>query len=512
MIDFLPIKRALISVYDKTGLDELVKVLEKFNVEILSSGGTFDYLSSKFDNVKPLSSITGITSIIDGRVKTLHPLIHASILARKDFEKHINELKEFGVEPIDLVVINFYPFEKVLCKESVTEEEIIENIDIGGPTLVRSAAKNFSSVAVVSGIEQYDFLINELTKNSGSVSFDFRKRLAAKAFQRIVEYDISISNYFNSKSVLNISLNLDCELRYGENSHQSAALYGEFTKYFEKLHGKDLSYNNILDIISAAELVFEFNKPACAIVKHNSPCGVALGESVYEAYEKALSSDPISAFGGIVAFNKTVDNDTAKKLNEIFLEVIIAPDFSTEAIETLKKKKDRRIIKVNSDFKSKGEFLLDYELRSVVGGILVQTKDKVVVNENTLVYVTDLKPDIREFDDLIFAFTVSKYIKSNAIVFAKNEMTLGIGGGQTSRLDSVKVAIMKAKEFNHDLTNSVVASDGFFPFPDAVQVAFEAGASAFIQPGGSVRDKEVIHFANEKNLKMVLTNIRHFKH
>lgn len=512
MIDKLPIKRALISVYDKIGLNELVQVLNRFNVEIFSSGGTFEYLNKNFRNIKNLSEISGINSLLDGRVKTLHPHIHASILAKKDSEAHLNELKSIGIEPFDLVVINFYPFEKIVEKENVSEDEVIENIDIGGPTLVRSAAKNFNSVVVISSIEQYRLLIEELERNSGSVSLEFRRKSAAEAFQRIVQYDSAISNYFNQDKVLNISLSFEKELRYGENPHQAANLFGEFFKSFKHLHGKELSYNNILDIISATELVFDFERTACAIIKHNSPCGAAIGDSTKEAYEKALASDPISAFGGIVAFNDKFDTETAEKLNEIFLEVIVAPEYDKNVLEILKKKKDRRIVQVEQNFKSKRGLLHQYELKSVIGSLLVQSKNKLVIDKEKLEFVTNQKPDEKEIDDMIFAFTVAKYVKSNAIVFAKNGMTLGIGGGQTSRVDSVKIAIMKAKEFNHNLANSVVASDGFFPFSDSVEIASNAGATSFIQPGGSIRDNEIIEFANSKNLKMVLTKIRHFKH
>lgn len=512
MINYLPIKRALVSVYDKTGISELVEVLQQYDVEIYSTAGTFDYLSKRFSNIKSLSEITGINSLLNGRVKTIHPFVHAAILARKDSIDHLDELKSIKVEPFDLVIINFYPFEKVIAKENISEDEVIENIDIGGPTLVRSAAKNFNSIAVITSIEQYEKLFKELEKNSGSISLEFRKQLAAEAFQRIVEYDSAISNYFNCDRVLNLSLNLEKDLRYGENPHQSAKLFGEFFRTFKVLHGKELSYNNILDIVSATELVFEFEKNACAIVKHNSPCGVAISDSEKDTYEKALLCDPISAFGGIVAFNHKIDNITAEKLNEKFLEVIVAPEFSDSVLEILKKKKDRRIIQVDKNLKSYKGHLYNYELKSVIGGILVQSKDNLVVNKNSLNAVTVQKPNEKELNDLIFAFTVAKYVKSNAIVFAKNGMTIGIGGGQTSRVDSVKIAIMKAKANNHDLYNSVVASDGFFPFPDSIEIASNAGARSFIQPGGSIRDLEVIQFANDHNLKMILTEIRHFKH
>lgn len=512
MLGNLTIKRALISVYDKIGLIELTEVLNQFGIEIFSTGGTFDFLSQKFNTIKNLSEITGITSLLDGRVKTLHPLVHSAILAKKDSEKHLEELKSVGIEPFDLVVINFYPFDKILASKDFSEDEIIEYIDIGGPTLVRSAAKNFNSVVVISSITQYQRLIEELKKNSGRVSINLRRQFAAEAFQNIVQYDVAISNYFNHDRVLNVTLNLESELRYGENPHQSAKLYGNFFKSFQHLHGKELSYNNILDITSATELVFEFNKIACALIKHNSPCGVATGDSTKEAYEKALNCDPVSAFGGIVAFNNTINAETANKLNDIFLEVVVAPDFDDKALEILKKKKDRRIIKVNENIKSMKSFLYSYELKSVPGGILIQSKDDCILMNDFLEIATVSRPDQKELDDLKFAFTVSKYVKSNAIVFAKGGMTIGIGGGQTSRVDSVKIAIMKAKEFNHNLENSVVASDGFFPFPDSVEIAASVGAKAFIQPGGSIRDSEVIQFANNNKLKIVLTKIRHFKH
>lgn len=512
MINLLPIKRALISVYDKSNLTDLVKVLEKFGVEIFSSGGTFEFLKNEFPTIKPLSEISGISSLLDGRVKTLHPSVHAAILARKDSEKHLNELKEAGIKPFDLVVVNFYPFEKFIDKKEVSELEVIENIDIGGPTLVRSAAKNYESVAVLSSVSQYDSFIKELKEHSGMTTVDFRRMLAAEAFQRIVEYDVAISNYFNKEVNLNIALPIEKVLRYGENPHQSAKLYGNFLQTFQPFHGKELSYNNILDIVSATELVLEFDRIACAIIKHNSPCGVAIGNSALEAFEKALKCDPVSAFGGIVAFNKKVDKSTAEKLNEVFLEVVIAPEFDSDALEILKKKKDRRLVLVDRNYKHQKIFFNSMDIRSIPGGLLVQSKDNFVINRNELEFVTYQKPDESELEDMIFAFTVAKYVRSNAIVFAKNGMTLGIGGGQTSRVDSVKIAIMKASEFNHNLENTVVASDGFFPFADSVEIASKAGAKSFIQPGGSIRDSEVIKFANDNNLKMVITKIRHFKH
>ncbi len=512
MIEHLQIKRCLISVYDKTDLTRLVKALKKHNVEIFASGGTYNFLTEQFDGIKSLSEITGLVSLLNGRVKTLHPLVHASILARKDLKEHLDELKAIGIEPFDLVVVNFYPFEKVIASTQTSEEEIIENIDIGGPALVRSAAKNFQSIVVLTSINQYDSFIDELETNNGSISFELRKKLASEAFQMVAEYDVAISNYFNKDNKLNISLPLEKELRYGENPHQSAKVYGAFSEYFQQIHGKELSYNNILDIVAVTDLVMEFDKTACAIVKHNSPCGVAIGDSTAEVFEKARACDPISVFGGIVAFNTKFNSLTAEKLNEIFIEVIVAPDYDEDVLEILRKKKDRRLIKFNPNYFKNSEFLFANELRSIPGGLIIQSKDKINIEENDLEFVTDLRPNSNELEDLKFAFIVAKYVKSNAIVFAKNGMTIGIGGGQTSRVYSVMIAIMKANEFKHDLNDSVVASDGFFPFPDSVEIAAEAGAKAFIQPGGSIRDNEVIYLANQKKLKMVLTKIRHFKH
>lgn len=510
MIEFLTIKTALISVYDKTKLNNLVDSLKRFNVNIYASDGTYSFLSEKYSDIKHINEITGFDQLLNGRVKTLNSSLHSAILAKKDSLEHLEKLKNRGIEPIDLVVINFYPFEKMSKNKNLSDEEIIEYIDIGGPTLVRASAKNFKSVAVISGIDQYDEFIDELEKNSGKVSIELRKKLAKQAFQRIVQYDVEISKFFDGEEYFTISFPLEKKLRYGENPHQEGFVYGEFFKYFKQIHGKELSYNNILDIISAVNLVYEFDEIAAAIIKHNSPCGVALGNSTFEAYEKALSTDPISAFGGIVAFNKKIDKQTTEKLNEIFLEVIVAPDFEDDALELLKAKKDRRIIKVNPEFKKIEKY--SFEFRSIPGGALVQSVNTQSIDEKLLNTVTDNEPTLNEFRDLVFGFKVAKHVKSNAIVFTKNLMTLGIGAGQTSRLDSVKAAIMKAKEFNHDLNQSSVASDGFFPFPDAVEVAVNAGATSFIQPGGSVRDKEVIQFANERKLKMVITNIRHFKH
>lgn len=507
MNDKLKIKRALISLSDKEDIVELCTALIKFNVEIFSSEGTKKFLETNGVPTKSISEITELPTLLGGRVKTLHPFIHAAILADKNSSQHMNELLERDIKPFDLVVVNFYPFDKVVMDSSENESEIIENIDIGGPTMIRSAAKNFQNIVVLSSKEQYPSFIEELNTNHGAISSKMRKKLAASAFQKIVEYDISISNYFNREEVLNFSSKKELSLRYGENPHQSAELYGNFFGSFQHIHGKELSYNNILDINAAADLIDDLDENSCVIMKHNNPCGAATGINCFEAYSKALNCDPISTFGGIVAFNTSIDIDTAKKLNDIFLEVIILPTINNKIRDLLSTKKDRRIIlykKIQNNPKK------DY--RSVRDGTLVQSKNELLFDKNSLKIVTEKKPSEEEMDDLIFAWRIVKHVKSNAIVYVKNKGTIGIGAGQMSRVDSAKIAKMKVNQFNHDTKNCVVASDAFFPFADGLEEAISVGATGVIQPGGSVRDQEVIDAANKNNISMVFTNIRHFKH
>lgn len=503
----LKIKRALISLSDKEDIIELCTALIKFNVEIFSSEGTKKFLETNGVPTKSISEITELPALLGGRVKTLHPFIHAAILADKNSSQHMNELLERDIQPFDLVIVNFYPFEKVLKENSTNEFDIIENIDIGGPTMIRSAAKNFQNIVVLSSKEQYPAFIEELNTNNGTISKEMRKKLAASAFQRIVEYDIAIANYFNGEEVLNFSSKKELSLRYGENPHQSAELYGNFFGSFQHIHGKELSYNNILDINAAADLIDDLDDNSCVIMKHNNPCGAATGINCFEAYKKALDCDPISVFGGVVAFNSEIDINTAKKLNEIFLEVIILPTINDEIRDLLSTKKDRRIIlyrKIQNNSKK------DY--RSVRDSTLVQSKNELLFDRDNLKIVTEKKPSEEEMDDLLFAWRIVKHVKSNAIVYVKNKGTIGIGAGQMSRVDSSKIAKMKAIQFNHDTKNCVVASDAFFPFADGLEEAISIGATGVIQPGGSVRDQEVINTANKNNISMIFTNIRHFKH
>lgn len=507
MSDNLKIKRALISLSEKEGIVELCTALNKFDVEIFSSEGTKKFLETNGVPTKSISEITELPALLGGRVKTLHPFIHAAILADKKSSQHMNELLERDIKPFDIVIVNFYPFEKVLKENSTNESDIIENIDIGGPTMIRSAAKNFQNIVVLSSKEQYSSFIEELDTNNGAISRETRKELASSAFQRIVEYDIAISNYFNGEEVLNLSSKKALSLRYGENPHQSAKLYGDFLESFQHIHGKELSYNNILDLNAAADLLDDLDENSCVIMKHNNPCGVATGINCFEAYSKALNCEPISAFGGIVAFNSEIDIDTAKKLNEIFIEVIILPEINDEIKKILLVKKDRRII-----LYTKKRNNLKKEYRSVRGGTLIQSRNELLFDKNNLKIVTEKNPSEEEMDDLLFAWRIVKHVKSNAIVYVKNKGTIGIGAGQMSRVDSAKIARMKANQFKHDTKNCVVASDAFFPFADGLEEAISVGATGVIQPGGSVRDQEVIDAANKNNISMVFTNIRHFKH
>ncbi|MCS7054424.1 MAG: bifunctional phosphoribosylaminoimidazolecarboxamide formyltransferase/IMP cyclohydrolase [Ignavibacterium sp.] len=502
-------KYSLISVSDKSNIVEFAKALIKFDYNIIATGKTSKLLTENNIPNKEISDFTGFREILKGRVKTLHPKVFGGILMKRD-EADFSEAKSFDIFPIDIVCVNLYPFKEIIKNDSASIDEVIENIDIGGPSLIRAAAKNYKHVSVLTSPEQYQEFIERLEKNL--VDEEYRIKLAYRAFSYTADFDISVSNYFErkfelEKTHLKIFERNTTKLRYGENPHQKAEIYGDFFLYFNILHGKEISYNNILDIISGVELSEELNSSACVIIKHNNPCGVASLDNNYNSYIQALKSDPISAFGGIVVFGEEVDDKLAEKLNEIFLEVIVAPDFSPKALEILKKKKDRRIVKKLKNINEKG-----LDIRSIPGGFLVQERDLTTLNVSNIKIVTENKPSSREMYDLIFAWIVAKHVKSNAIVIAKNKVTLGIGAGQTSRLDSVKIAINKAKELGFDLSNSVVGSDAFFPFPDGVIKLAEAGVSSIIQPGGSIRDEEVIQAANKYKLSMLFTGIRHFKH
>lgn len=502
-------KYALLSVSDKSGIIEFAKILTQFGYNILATGKTAQLLSeNKVPNTE-ISDFTGFPEIFEGRVKTLHPKVFGGILMRHQ-ENDINQAKENLITPIEIVCVNLYPFKETIKKENVSLEQVVENIDIGGPSLLRAAAKNYKYVSVLTSPNQYRDFIEKLKNNS--LDEQYRLNLAYQAFSHTADYDVSIANYFETefgliKSHFRISERLASSLRYGENPHQKASVFGDFYSYFEFIHGKEISYNNILDIIAAVELSEELNSSACVIVKHNNPCGVASLDSPFNSYVQALKSDPISAFGGIVVFGEMVDEKLANKLNELFLEVIVATDYTPKALEILRKKKDRRLLK-----KIKNLDKNDLSVRSIPGGFLVQDQDILNLIVSNLKIVTENKPSVREIEDLIFAWSVAKHAKSNAIVIAKNKVTLGIGTGQTSRLDSVKIAVSKAKEFGFDLSNAVAASDAFFPFPDGVLKLIEAGISSIIQPGGSVRDEEVIQAANKFKISMLFTGIRHFKH
>ena len=505
--------RALISVYKKEGIERLAKELEFLGYEIISTGGTARYLKEKGISVMEVSEITKFPEILGGRVKTLHPAIHGGILYRNWVEKDKEEIESASIKPIDIVVVNLYPFEEKL-KEGFEDKELMEFIDIGGPALIRAAAKNFFRVVVLVDPEDYDWVIEKLKKENLSVQD--RAYLAWKAFSHTAYYDAVISQAFkklysiekfNSEEA--IPLKLIKKLRYGENPHQRGYLYDNpvedlgITKA-EVLQGKEMSFNNYLDSDSAVRIVSEFpNQVVCAIIKHNNPCGVAIGKNSKEAFLRAKSSDPISAFGGIVAFNDKVDYETAKELTSMFLEIVIAPDYEEEALRELSKKKNLRVLRFYGLQNS-------FDVKKISGGFLVQDEDTVLYERLEL--KTEREPTAEEMEDLIFAWKVVKYAKSNAVVIAKNGQTLGIGTGDVSRVDALKCAINKAKEFGFDLKGAVVASEAFFPFRDSIDIMAKEGITAVIQPGGSIRDEEVIKACNEHNIAMIFTGLRHFRH
>ncbi|BBB33648.1 phosphoribosylaminoimidazolecarboxamide formyltransferase / IMP cyclohydrolase [Thermotomaculum hydrothermale] len=507
---------ALISVSDKNGIVDFAKKLENLGFEIVSSGGTFKVLKDAGLNPVKVSDITGFPEILDGRVKTLHPKIHGGILVDMRKESHREELKKHGINNFEIVCVNLYPFKETV-KKTDDVDEIIENIDIGGPTLLRASAKNFYSVAVVVDPDDYSKVVEEIEKN-GEVSLDTRKKLALKALSHTASYDIAISSFFNRMlenkfpERLFLEYNLENTLRYGENPHQQAAFYSEpdfrndELPALKKLQGKELSYNNLMDSDAAIEMVREFDEPACVIVKHANPCGIGRdNESLKIAFERAHSTDPMSAFGGIIALNREVDGELASLITKNFVEVVIAPSFTKEARGIFSKKKNLRLIQlpINS------EKYPYFNIKRVRGGILLQDADTIEEDRSNWNVVTEAKPDEETFKALEFAWKVVKHVKSNAIVFCKENETLGIGAGQMSRVDSVKIAVMKA---NKDLNGSVLASDAFFPFRDSIDEAAKIGVKAVIQPGGSIRDKEVIEAANEHGIAMVFTGIRHFRH
>ncbi|MCX7951902.1 MAG: bifunctional phosphoribosylaminoimidazolecarboxamide formyltransferase/IMP cyclohydrolase [Clostridiales bacterium] len=496
--------RALISVYNKEGILEFAKFLAGRGVEIISTGGTYKYLKDNGIDVCEISQVTGFDEILDGRVKTLHPVVHAGLLAVRDNEEHVKQLNDRGIEYIDFVVVNLYPFfEKV--KENLSDDEKIEFIDIGGPSMLRSAAKNHKFVVPVCDPKDYGMIMEDIS-TLGDVSLEKRRYLAGKVFNLTSAYDAAISNYLLDEDFpeyLTLSYRKTMDLRYGENPHQRAAYYTKTVgfgaiKDYEQLNGKELSYNNIKDMDIAWKVVCEFEEPCCCAVKHNSPCGVAIGQDVFDSYNKAYECDNISIFGGIVAFNKKVDKKTAEKLIEIFLEIVIAPEFDEDALDVLKRKKNLRVIKALSKPVDNLEYI------SVDGGILVQDVNKKLIGE--FKYVTENKPSDKEMEDMLFGMKVVKYVKSNAIVVVKDKMAVGIAGGQVNRIWAACQALERG------VGASCLVSDAFFPFEDVVLKADEYKIKAIMQPGGSIRDKESIDACNEKGIAMVFTGIRHFKH
>ena len=514
------ITRALVSVSDKAGLVELAQGLRDFGCEILSTGGTARLLEEAGISVTPVSDHTGAPEILDGRVKTLHPKIHGGLLGRRDDAKHREQMAANDIAPIDMVVVNLYPFEATVAKADCTLEDAIENIDIGGPSMVRSAAKNHRDVTVVVDPADYAAILEEMRAHDGAVSPETNARLARKAFRTTAHYDGAIADYLGARAVdpparfgetLHLGWSKAQDLRYGENPHQQAALYGDFLANVEQLHGKELSYNNIVDANAALALMLDFavDDPTVAILKHNTPCGVGSGDDVLQAYRRAFATDPESPFGGILIANRTWDLDLAREVDEIFTEVLIAPDFSEDALALLRKKKNRRLMRW--DVEATRRFA-GRELRGVFGGALVMDADLAVEDVRAARAVTRRAPSERELAALQFGLKVVKHVKSNAIAFVAENATLAIGGGATSRVDPVHAARAKAERTGVSLADSVLASDAFFPFPDGVEEAARAGARAIVQPGGSVRDEDVIRAADDLGLAMVFTGVRHFRH
>lgn len=514
------IKRALISCTNKDGLADFAKGLQGLKIQILSTGGTAKLLSDNNITVTEVSDHTGSPEILDGRVKTLHPKIHGGLLYRRDLETHQQQVQDNNIDPIDLVVVNLYEFEKTVAKDNVAFEDAIENIDIGGPSMLRSAAKNHNDVLVVVDPNDYHDVLERIKNND--ITPSFRQKMALKVFQKTAAYDSAISQYLKEQiepesfsQDLSITFSKKQDLRYGENPHQKAAFYQKKTEYglpqAKQLQGKELSFNNILDLNAAYQCCLEFNTPACVIVKHCNPCGVATHADLSQAFKNARSGDPVSSFGGIVSFNQTVDGKTALCLAETFFECIIAPDFNDEALEILKKKKNLRLLKLNPFSKQNKSF----DIRKVSGGVLWQENDQQLKAAQDCDVATKLKPSAEQLASLDFAWRVVKHVKSNAIVFAGATQSYGIGAGQMSRVDAVKLACQKANESfdgQNILQNAVMASDAFFPFRDGVDEAAKMGIKAIIQPGGSMRDQEVIDACDEHGITMVFTGMRHFKH
>jgi phosphoribosylaminoimidazolecarboxamide formyltransferase/IMP cyclohydrolase len=515
------VRRALLSVSDKHGIVELARGLAALGVELVSTGGTSRELAGAGIAVRAIEDFTGFPEIMDGRVKTLHPRLYAGLLARRDEDEHLRAAAEQGIEQVDLVCVNLYPFEQTVARGDASEQEIVENIDIGGPTMIRAAAKNSAFAAVVVDPGDYERVLGELRVSDGRLSLATRKQLAAKAFACTARYDAAISTWFSARDGDGFpvswreSYEKVSDLRYGENPHQQAAFYaraGSPTHLLagvEQLHGKELSFNNLLDLSSARELVEEFAEPACAIIKHNNPCGCAVGDSGQEAYERAFACDPQSAYGGVIAVNRPVEEAFAEELGKQFIEVLLAPGYDAAALEALQVKKNVRLLEL-SDWPAP---LREVESKPVIGGQLVQTHDVVAETREQMHATSARQPSEQEWRDMLFAWTVCRHVRSNAIVIAAGGATIGIGAGQMSRVDAVRIAIEKAQAFRPEqLAGAALASDAFFPFADGPQLALDAGVTAIIQPGGSVRDEEVVAAVDAAGAAMVATSVRHFRH
>lgn len=515
----MAIKRALVSVSDKTGIVEFCRGLAELGVEVISTGGTKNLLAKEGVPVIGISDVTGFPEILDGRVKTLHPAVHSGLLAIRDSEEHQKQMKELGLDYIDLVVVNLYPFQETIAKPDVAYEDAIENIDIGGPTMLRSAAKNHAFVSVVVDAADYGKVLEEI-KADGDTTLNTRKALAAKVFRHTASYDALISDYLSQVNGdplperYTVTYEKIQDLRYGENPHQKAAFYRkplaaqDTLSNAKQLHGKELSYNNINDANAALQIVKEFTEPAVVAVKHMNPCGVGVGASVLEAFEKAYAADPVSIFGGIVAANRIVDEDTANLLKDIFLEIVIAPGFTEEALAVLTKKKNIRLLEMGN-LQAGVDRQSQFVVTSIDGGMIVQENDIHSIQAEDLKVVTDRQPTEEELKQLLFGWKIVKHVKSNAILLAKNNMTIGVGAGQMNRVGAAKIAIEQA---GAEAKGSVMASDAFFPMSDTVEAAAKAGITAIIQPGGSIKDEESIAMANQHGIAMVFTGVRHFKH
>jgi phosphoribosylaminoimidazolecarboxamide formyltransferase/IMP cyclohydrolase len=507
MSDLKKIEGALISVFDKGNLEPIVRELSRLGVTMYSTGGTQTFIEELGLAVVPVEDLTSYPSILGGRVKTLHPKIFGGILGRRELESDVAQLEQYEIPAIDLVIVDLYPFEKTVAS-GAKHEDIIEKIDIGGISLIRAAAKNHKDVVIVPSKEQYPTLLSLLKDKQGSTNLSDRKALAKAAFNVSSHYDTAIFNYFNADEdvVFKQSITASKALRYGENPHQKGFFFGKMEDMFEQLQGKELSYNNLLDVDAAVNLIAEFSDTTFAILKHNNACGVATRPTVLQAWNDALACDPVSAFGGVLITNVKIDKATAEEISKLFFEVVIAPSYEAEALEILKQKKNR-IILIQKPIK-----LSNQQFRTALNGVLVQDKDAVMEGENDLTPVTDKKATAQEIKDLLFAAKICKHTKSNTIVFAKDNTLISSGTGQTSRVDALRQAVVKANEFGFSLKGAAMASDAFFPFPDCVQLAKEAGITSVIQPGGSIKDQESIDYCNNNGVAMVITGIRHFKH